>query len=73
MAGGQSMINCQDPNGYTPLFAAVYQGHSVVTEKLIEARCNVDLQAKDACSPLHCAAFGGHASVTKQLIETAVP
>jgi hypothetical protein len=29
-----------------PLYAAIAQGHACVTEKLIAARCNIDLQEK---------------------------
>ena len=42
--GAQSFINYQDVHGVTPLFVAAANGHETVTEQLIEARCNVDLQ-----------------------------
>ena len=41
--GAQSFINYQDANGVTPLFLAAENGHTTVTEKLLAARCNVDL------------------------------
>ena len=40
-----------------------------MTEQLIEARCNIDVQAKNGCSPLYCAAEDGHEAVTKELIK----
>ncbi len=40
----QSFINYQDVLGVTPLHEAVFKGLAAVTEKLIAARCNVDLQ-----------------------------
>ena len=43
-------------------------GHAAITEQLIEARCNVNLQDKNGATPLHVAAFNGHAAVTKQLL-----
>jgi hypothetical protein len=43
----QSFINYQGALGATPLSAAAQNGHESVTEQLIEARCNVDLQLKD--------------------------
>jgi ankyrin repeat protein len=76
-AGAQSLINYQHALGdtplltalgATPLLAAAANGHVAVTEQLLEARCNVDLQMQGGVSPLHCAAAKGHASVTKQLI-----
>jgi ankyrin repeat protein len=76
-AGAQSFINYQHALGdtplltalgATPLLAAAANGHVAVTEQLLEARCNVDLQMQHGVSPLHCAAAKGHASVTKQLI-----
>ena len=39
-----------------------------ITEQLIEARCNIDVQMKDAAAPLHDRIYG-HEAVTKQLIE----
>jgi ankyrin repeat protein len=54
--------------GTLPLHIAAYQGHSAVSEKLLAARCNVDLLDKNESTPLHIASFNGHAAVTKQLI-----
>jgi ankyrin repeat protein len=42
--------------------------HAVVTNQLLDARCNVDLQAEDGPTPLHAAATHGHAAVTEKLI-----
>ena len=55
----QSFINYQDASGATPLHTAAREGHEAVTKQLIEARCNVDLQANDGCTPLHIAAHQG--------------
>jgi ankyrin repeat protein len=60
--GAQSFINYQDAHGATPLHIATQEGHAVVTEQLIAARCNVDLQAADLSTPLHLAAANGHGS-----------
>ncbi len=76
-AGAQSLINYQHAHGNTPLLtalgatlllAAAANGHVAVTEQLLEARCNVDLQMQDGATPLFIAAENGHASVTLQLI-----
>jgi len=55
-------------DGSTSLHLAAYQGHETVINKLILAKCNVDLQAKNGATPLHIALFSGHGSVTQQLI-----
>jgi hypothetical protein len=69
--GAQFLINdqYQDAHGVTPIFIAANNGHALVTEQLIEARCNVDLQIKDGRSPIFAAIERGHASITKQLIQ----
>jgi ankyrin repeat protein len=48
-AGALSLINTQDASGNTPLYCAAHNGHASVTEQLIEAHFNVDLQNKSAC------------------------
>jgi ankyrin repeat protein len=68
-ADAQSLINYQDAYGHTPLYIAADYGHASVTEHLIKARCNMDLQTNTGATPLYSAAQNGHASVTKQLIE----
>ena len=49
--GAQSLINYQDANGVTPLYAAVGRGHEAITKQLIAARCKVDLQSENGCTP----------------------
>jgi ubiquitin len=66
--GAQSFVNYQDAYGVTPLHFAAQEGHATVTEKLIEARCNVDLQKENGCTSLHYTATKGHETVTKQLL-----
>ena len=63
-----ALINHQDAHGSTPLNEAAFRGDSAVTEQLIAARCNVDLEATDGWTPLHTAACKGFEIVTKQLI-----
>jgi ankyrin repeat protein len=41
-----------------------------VTEQLIEARCDIDLQDEDGDITLHAAVSTGQAAVTKQPIDT---
>jgi len=74
--GGQASVNYQNENGYSPLHKAAEKGHTLVTQQLIAARCNVDLQTggsgvdkkKGRATPLIIAAQHGHAAITKQLI-----
>jgi len=51
-AGALSLINTQDESGRTPLFWAAHNGHASVTDQLIEARCDIDVQDKDGATPL---------------------
>ena len=44
-------------------------GYASISKQLIDARCHVELLAKDESTPIYIAALKGHASVTKQLIE----
>jgi ankyrin repeat protein len=46
--------------------AVAEEGHAAVTELLITARCNVDLQDKDGYMPLHFAAHNGHTEGDRQ-------
>jgi ankyrin repeat protein len=70
--GAHSFINYQDAEiGSSPLHLASQNAHASVTELLIAARCNVDLQDKVGFTPLHFAAVGalkGHETATKHLI-----
>ena len=45
------------------MHAAAFNGRSAVTTQLIEARCNVDLQANDGATALQCAEDQGHAGI----------
>jgi hypothetical protein len=64
--GAQSFINYQDANGYTPLLFAAQNGYSAITEKLLTARCSVDLQAENGFTALHSAAGKGHETVRRE-------
>ena len=79
--GGQSSINYQNENGYSPLHKTADKGHTLVTQQLIAARCNVDLQTggsgadkkKGRATPLIIAAQSRStpliiSAITKQLI-----
>ena len=66
--GAESLINCQNSRGATPLHAAAWHGREAVTKQLLAARCSVDLQDVEGATPLHIAARNGHEAVTKQLI-----
>ena len=51
--GAQFFFNYQDALGATPIFIAALHGHGSVTKQLIEACCNMDLQAvKQRCKLL---------------------
>jgi hypothetical protein len=46
--------------GTQPIYCAAANGHASVTEQLIEARCNLDVQDNIGCTPLCTAAHFGH-------------
>jgi hypothetical protein len=59
-------------SGHTPLHVVTVKGHETVTEQLITARCNVDVQENDCHTPLHFVTRYGYETVTpvtKQLID----
>ena len=69
-AGAQSFINYMEETSgafmwATPLSCAARNGHAAVTEQLIAARCNVDLEDKAGARPLSIAAHDGHALVNQ--------
>ena len=53
----QDVDNAVDPStrGFTPVHIAAQNGHVTVTDQLIAARCNVDLQTNDGRTPRYIA------------------
>jgi ankyrin repeat protein len=43
-------------------------GHEVVAEKLMEARCNLDLHSKNEETPLFMAIIDGNTAIAEKLI-----
>ena len=52
LAGDGWLRFFQEMDGCAPLYIAAKKGHASATKQLIEAGCNVDLQAKDGWTPL---------------------
>ncbi|CEJ93162.1 hypothetical protein VHEMI08771 [[Torrubiella] hemipterigena] len=52
----------------TPLISAASAGHLEIVRQLIEAGCDINLQAKDRKTALHAAASAGHLDIVQQLI-----
>ena len=67
MPGAQSFVDYQDEHGATPLHLASYNGHASVTEQLLAARCNVDLQMKDGRNALILAQSQGQSAIVTLL------
>jgi ankyrin repeat protein len=58
--------------GATPLHAAASLGHAAVTEQLIAAGCNVDLQMQDGCTALFEAGAKGCPKKEKHLVPNVL-
>jgi len=69
MIGTQCFINYQDEFGQTALHLATQQEKSSVTEQLIAAGSDVNLQTTaQKVTPVFIAAQKGNVSITQQLI-----
>lgn len=66
---GGAKVNCQDPNGRTPLHMAAWSGFYGVAEKLIEYGADVNHVGLMGYTPLMTAAWKGHTSVLNLLLE----
>ncbi len=58
----------QTNDGSTPLYIKAFFGHSEITEQVIEAHTNLDLQHENGYTPLMIAAYCGHAAVATLLL-----
>ena len=60
-AGAQSFINYkEETSGVTPRSCAARNGHAAVTDQLITARCNVDIEDQTGATPISIAAHCGN-------------
>lgn len=66
---GGAKVNCQDPNGRTPLHTAAWNGFYSVVEKLIEYGADVNHVGLMGYTPLMTAAWQGHTSVLNLLLK----
>ena len=61
-------LNKADKYGYTPLYRAVYKGHTKCVKQLIAAKADVNKANKDGWTPLIWAAYWGHTKCVEQLL-----
>ena len=62
-------VNERDPaRGWTPLHAAVANGHPKMTQFLLDKGANVNARANDGSTPLHIAMAGNHVKVVSILL-----
>jgi ankyrin repeat protein len=64
-----TFLTFQDEHGNGPLHRATFGGYNRVTELLVAARCDVDLERNDGYTAMHLTAQEGHAPIIKQLID----
>ncbi|XP_076629365.1 ankyrin repeat domain-containing protein 49 [Colletes latitarsis] len=57
VAKNQSLLECTDKDGYTPLHRACYANHVEVVEYLLQAGAKIDAKTMYDWQPLHCACF----------------
>ena len=63
-------VNVKNQEGWTPVFAAVAQGHKHVVKALaVDYKCDVNVQSNQGTTPLYHAAEGGRYSITKVLLD----
>ncbi|XP_043265409.1 ankyrin repeat domain-containing protein 49-like isoform X2 [Colletes gigas] len=64
----QSLLECTDKDGYTPLHRACYTNHVEVVEYLLQAGAKIDARTTDDWQPLHCACFWNNVESAAVLI-----
>jgi ankyrin repeat protein len=63
-------VNVKNQEGWTPVFAAVAQGHKHVVKALaVDYKCDVNVQSNQGTTPLYHAAEGGRYSITKIMLD----
>ena len=66
---GDDILHSRDPDLYTPLHRASYNGHVEVVEYLLQAGADVQSQTVDCWQPLHCACRWNKVAVADILLQ----
>ncbi len=66
---GPDILTIIDPDQYTPLHRASYNGHILVVEFLLSKGANVDARTVDGWQPIHCACRWNKATVASLLLQ----
>ncbi len=69
LANPATNVDSLDPEGFTPLLRAAYQGHDDVLEMLLVAKANVVHQVQDGRYALQVAAQRGHNAAVQRLLK----
>ena len=67
-SGGGLLLDLQDNNGASPLFAACQEGHTEVVRALLSAGAKIDLRRSGGMAPLHVACGRGHTEVVRTML-----
>eukprot|EP00118_Oscarella_pearsei_P027012 m.310657 g.310657 ORF g.310657 m.310657 type:complete len:251 (+) comp53491_c0_seq1:24-776(+) len=64
------VLNFKDPDGYSPLHRATYNGHVEVMKKLLAAGADIGCETNDGWQPLHCACRWNQTEAASLLVQS---
>jgi ankyrin repeat protein len=62
------LLQCTDPNGFTPLHLAAAYGHPRIVKLLLDHKADLVAQSNEGWTCLHAAAYGGNVDAVNLLV-----